>query len=305
MSETPVVEQPVPEEIKNPFTSWQELREYHQSTPFSEHAKKAFAQIRDWESTPRVGVDPQVWKKVVDEQVRKAEQLSKDYPSAQNIEWIRTNKIVAAGKEMPNYGQDVLTRIYLGIDPRRATDAYIALLAEFDRLGCLKDIESSLNLEELKTQQLVGNTIILYDPQSRPDVLNKILEGYRVVKAKRPELFALIPRQKASILRHQIRQFKGTIDENMSFVEIAPEEGGRSFDADVIGEITNVVGMRGRTFSDEEFLNIVEHHSRRPVFSVVDASKIDRGEFKSGDTIPYKRSMSSPFLIQRGEITYR
>lgn len=298
-----VTPQHVPEEISKSLNTWAEVRDYYLKTPYSEHVALGLGKIKEWEATPRTPVDQNAWNTAIDQQIDQGRQLMTSYPS-QNVSWTETNKVVAKGKELPRYGQETLTRVYLGVDPRKASDAYKVLLDELDRFGVLKDIEASLNTDELAFKKLTGNTIVLYEPLSRPAVLDSILEAYRAAKIQNPELFELSPRQKAFVMRENLQQFKATIDANMSFVEMAPEEGGISYDTNVVNEIRKGFGFNPGSLTDEEFLaSLKQKEQGRVVWTWKDQQRHEKDEVKSGDLMHYKRKMTAPALIQTGTVT--
>ena len=153
----------------------------------------------------------------------------------------------------------------------------------------------------------MGNTIIIYEPKSRPEVLNKILEAYRQAKQERPDLFNLSPRQKASVTRRNLLAFKALVDANMSFVEMAPEDGGQSYDSSVINEIRELFGFDPRIMNPslvslEGTMQLLEEKQRQFVMVREDREGFNKGRIKHGQEVHYKRKLSAPALIQTGTI---
>lgn len=289
-------------EVTYPKT-WQEIRGYWESTNYSEIYESAMKRFKEWEAFPRVSIEPAEWNSKIYEQIKDAEQMLTGYNNPQ-ASMLRTNKLVAMGKDRPKSGQENLTRLYLGIDPRRATDAYKALLAELSSRGCLKDVEVALNLEELEGRRLVGNTIVIYEPLSRPETLNKILEAYQAAKTNASAAFALSPRQKAAVMRENLRQFKATIDANLSFVEIPKEEEGRSFDTGGAKEIHDAFGLPWGECTDEEWLKRVQEREKTGIVLVnSDKDRLRNGLTKPGDVLHYRRKLSTPALVNYGIVT--
>ncbi|MCH8821115.1 hypothetical protein IID23_01170 [Patescibacteria group bacterium] len=284
--------------------SWEELRESAKATPYSKQFTDFMEKSKKWLSEPRAGMPPEEWNSEIDVQLNKATKLVSEFQNPATTLEEHSTKIWAFGKERPKYGEDMLTRIYIGVDPRHASDAFQALLEEFGNQGILKDVDVALNLEVLNEKKLAHNQIIIYEPQSRPEVLNSILDAYRQAKLNNPELFGLSDRQKEKIMRGNLQQFKAIIDENASFVEMAPEDRGRSYDAAIVDQTRKAFSLYKLNISDQEWLDTVRksegHHG--VVWTMADQGKIENGQLQSGDIIHFKRRLSSPALIQTGEV---
>ena len=94
---------------------------------FMEKSKK-------WLSEPRAGMPPEEWNSEIDVQLNKATKLVSEFQNPATTLEEHSTKIWAFGKERPK-GEDMLTRIYIGVDPRHASDAFQALLEEFGNQG--------------------------------------------------------------------------------------------------------------------------------------------------------------------------
>lgn len=283
--------------------SWEELRESAKATPYSEQFADFMEKSKKRLSEPRAGIPPEEWNSEIDTQLNKATKLVSEFKNPTTTLEERSTKIWAFGKEWLPTGEEILTRFYIGVDPRHASDAFRALLEEFGNQGVLKDIKVALNLEVLKERVLAGNQIIIYEPHSRPEVLNKVLDAYRQTKINNPDLFGLLDRQKERIMRNNQMQFKAIIDENASFVEIAPEEGDRSWDADVVDDARRAFGLYNLNISDEEWLQVVRQEAHGVVWTPQDQKRIGNNLTKPGDVLHYRRRLSAPALIQTGEVT--
>lgn len=297
-------EQPLPGKEAIYPTAWEEIRTSYAEGSYGDYCEAAARRIKEWEKEPHAFVPQEEWENAVNAQLQKAKVLRGEHHTPGVVMTEDSAKIFAQGIKRPATGKDVLTRIYIGVDPRKATDAYAALLNELARTGILQDIDVALNLEELRDKKLAGNMVVIYEPLSRVDVLNKILVAYRQAKKNHPQSFSLSSRQKAHIVKNNIRQFKAVVDANMSFVEMAAEDRGRSYDSDIIVEIVKAFGNIDRGIeSDEEWARqIKEREAGRVVYTRADQRKIEDGNFKPGDTIQYKRKLTAPALIQLGSL---
>ena len=280
------------EQVSTTNKSWEEIRSDYQNSPYSNFAEAVFNRIGLWEVAPRVGVLEAEWNKHTDEQIRKTRKFPYNSHSESASIWYsnEADKIVARGKECPKTGKGILTRIYIGLDPRKSADAYMALVKQLENIGVLKDIDVSLYMEVLESRVVAGNAIVIYEPLSRPEVLNNILKAYREVSQAHPELFFLSPRQKATVARENVRSLKAIIDANMAFVEMAPEERDRSWDSDVIHPISQALQLISppgtQSLTDSDWLQRLKANER-------------------GSLVIHKRSLSVPPLIQQGTSTVK
>ena len=300
-------EQPIPKETAPP-ASWTEIRNKYINSSYSETYQAAMDAFRRWEASPKApGVEVEEWKRSIDEQIRKARELPDSQRAGARI--LNTEdevgKISAVGNEMPPFGQEDTTRIYIGTDPRKTTDAYIALLAELEANGVIKDVNASLYTDALSEGRVTGNMMIIYDPKSRPEVLDKILQAYQAARRKHPEPFVLTPHQRALIMRGNLRNFHATIDANLSFVEQPATRGGGSFDTFDAVELQKAFGMgtgESGSLSDPEWLERTRKGEKRVLYNHEAREKIDKHQFKAGDILQYERKLSAPAIVQRGTI---
>lgn len=292
--EVPLIEKP-----------WREIRNAFESTPYSELYQAGLRRIQEWEKTPRQSIDPKDWSNSIKMQIQKATEI----PHSQRIPG--TYLWEEKDKKIWSQGDDVskddsprtLTRLYIATDPRNATDAYLALLRELSSNGVISNIQVALNTEELFIERLVPNNIIIYEEDSRPEVLDKVLAAYRKARSQNPKLFELSPRQKASVMRANLRNFKAILDSNTAFVEMAPEDKGRSYDSGIVQQTAAAYGI-GTYATDEEALATIQKKEKKGVvLTTQDHGKV--GHTKPGDILHYKRRLSAPSLVTQGEIVMK
>lgn len=284
---------------------WQEIRDFYAQNNYSVLAEETLAKIKQWKSEPKTYVRTVEWHQQIKEQIQKALSIPSNskYDEAQ-IADTRT-KIYCSGLQRPEIGKSILTRLYIGLDPRKAADAFISIIDQLKKQGVLKDLDIALNMENLYGENVAGNTIIIYEPSSRPTVLDKILASYRQARAENPELFALTAKQKAEIARGNLLQLKGIIDANLSFVEMAEEEAKSfSYDFHVAADIKTVFVGKEHP-GDNEWLARLKSSEIDgafiPTFSSI--KRLEDKQIKLGDTLAYKRKANAPFLVQKGRTT--
>ena len=302
-------EQPIPKESGIP-SSWTEIRNRYANSRYSEFYQIAMRRFREWEATPESTEVHTDLNEAVQEQIAKAKELPNTQMQTATIKDTSENeKISTFGKELPSYDSGKMTRVYIGTDPRKTADAYIALLHALENVGVLKDINASLNLEPLadpNDRKPRGNSLIIYDPMSRPEVLDKVLRAYKTARAKNPEAFYLTPRQRAMIMRENLRNFHATIDANVSFVEQLAFRKGGSFDTHERGAIQKAFGISVLRLSDQEWFEITQKlDTKGVVLSYDDEEKIKKGEIKTGDVLHSERRLSAPAIVQEGTIILR
>lgn len=298
-------EQPVAKETRSP-NSWTEIRNNYQNSRYSETYQALAQQFKVWEASPIVGTDPVEWDRSCNQQMDKSRfLLQKSNPLATISEDKDVDKIAAIGKEFPLFGKKGATRLYIGLDPRRATDAFQALLLQLEANGSLKDIQAALNLDTLRGKKLASNMVIIYEPLSRPEVLDKVLQAYQEAKQKRPDLFSLSDRQKAFVMRDNLRSFHGLVDENMSFVEMNAYRKGGAFDSQDRGDLFIAFGINAALpIPDEQWITRTRTSEKEVgyKFRYEDQLRQRQGLVKPGDTLYYERKLSVPALVQYGTI---
>lgn len=285
--------------------SWPEIRASFLRESFSSFARTILDTIKQLEIQPRSRVSVEEWNRDVRLQVEKARGLPRNGKFKEAAVHDSGTKISVIGSRCPEVGKGILTRLYIGLDPRKGADAFISLVEELNNEGVLSEINSALNMEELGLGRLSGNMIILYEPLSRPDILDKIVIAYRRAKDKNPNAFSLTPRQRASILRENLRQYKEILDANLSFVEMAEEDGPVSYDSGAISQINNAFNVNPILhLTDDEWLTRI---NQRVVTGIVltreSQREFDRGKWSAGAKFAYKRKLSAPALIQKGFIS--
>lgn len=295
-----VVSPPTPKETVLPSKSWEEIRNTHQSSKYSELYEAYLRRSSEWQKEPVIGIVPSEWKKAIDAQVADAHSLLGSFQNPNSV-MEEKGKIFAFGKERPPIGKDTLTRLYVGVDPRHATDAYKALLASLGDAGVLKDIDIALNVESLQEGKLAGNTIIIYEPSSRPNVLNKVLSAYNGAKSSTPDAFALTPKQKDHIMRFNFDTYKATVDANLAFVEIPAEDFGDSYDSGVVTQTKDAFNFPPDA-TEQQRLDTMKAKETHVVWTKEVQAKIKDGSVQSGDVLQFKRKLSAPALVQTGTV---
>jgi len=284
--------------------TWPEIRASFVREPYSSFAKTMLDYVRDLRLDPNIRIPADEWNRDVDLQIKKARELPKEKKFKGAGIYDSGTKISVIGRHYPEHRKGVLTRIYIGLDPRKAADAFEALVEELDRDGVLSEINSALNMEELGKKILAENSIILYEPLSRPEILDRIMQAYNKAKARNPQAFDLTPNQRATIIRENLRGYKAILDQNLSFVEIAEEDGPVSYDSGVIAQthwVFNIHPLLDK-MPDEEWLSRIRQREAHVVFTEESRRRLDSGEVKTGDKLDYKRKLSAPSLIQKGFI---
>lgn len=292
---------PSVKETAIPSTSWEAIRNSHQSSKYSELYEAYLERSHAWQAEPRVAVEPADWKKAIDAQVADARSLLGTFQNPDSV-MEEQGKIFAFGKERPPIGKDTLTRLYVGVDPRHATDAYKALLTSLEDAGVLKDIDVALNVPSMEEGRLAGNTIIIYEPSSRPEVLNKVLASYNGAKLSTPDAFALTPRQKDHIMRFNFDTYKATVDANLAFVEIPAEDFGDSYDGAIVNQTKDVYNFPPNATEQQKLDTMKAKETHGVVWTKETQAKIRAGSVKSGEVLEFKRKMSAPALVQTGTI---
>ncbi len=291
-----------------PTTSWEQIRAMQLSTPYSETLRAFFARSKEWRAQPRQPISEEELRNAIKQQVIKANAMVQNYHNP-DLKMMKSRKVFAQGLARPEIGQQVLTRLYFGIDSRHSADAFSILIDEFSKAGCMRDIDIAFNETAIEEGRTTSDMLVIYEPQSRPVVLNKILSAYRLAKEQHPDVFNLTPRQREAVMRHAVMQFKAPIDANLSFVEMDPEDAGKSWDTDEVREIRAVSGINHvpipslPRLTDEDWLKKQEAVEKRVVWTKKAEEAIKSGNVKSGDQLEYKRKLSTPALVQRGTIT--
>lgn len=133
----------------------------------------------------------------------------------------------------------VATRLYIGLDPKKSTDAFFAFVKELANESVLNTIQLCLNIEETREPRLSDNSIVVYiqnttDPD-RMKIVDGVLKAYKRTKQSNLELFNLGDQaHQDAMLLNQIGQYKAIIDRNLSFVE---QVGNGSWDTNVVQAI--------------------------------------------------------------------
>lgn len=135
----------------------------------------------------------------------------------------------------------VATRLYIGLDPKKSTDAFFAFVKELANESVLNAIQLCLNIEETREPRLSDNSIVVYiqnttDP-NRMKIVDSVLKAYKRTKQSNRNLFDLGDQaHQDAMLLNQIGQYKAIIDRNLSFVE---QVGNGSWDTNVVQKIND------------------------------------------------------------------
>lgn len=161
---------------------------------------------------------------------------------------------------------DILTRLYIGLDSKKATDGFFILVNELKKLGVLDKIQLCLNLEEMKTEMIGNNTVVIYigKSQERADILDQILLAYKKAKQTDPSLFNLTEEQKKILIGNNLETYRCMIDSNLTFVEMCQEEAkSYSWDAGGSSRIDEELGLIGLPLRGKTHLARLDALKRR------------------------------------------
>jgi len=146
-----------------------------------------------------------------------------------------------------------LTRLYVGLDPRRALDAFTTLVKELHSRGILPGIQVCLNLESMHSRKISNDSIVIYvnKSQDRQELLDKILAAYKAAKRSNISSFSLTPQQRDALLGKHVETYRAIVDSNLTFVEMASDEANAmSWDAGGVQLIDDAIGMSGRPLAE-------------------------------------------------------
>lgn len=313
---------PTPETPQNPEKiidkSWSEIRESAAKTPYVDQYDPILKKIKEWKSAPPQPADSEP----VDEKRQVQIEKVRDFLSNSNFPFNveaqpstppgnHNTKCFSDGRLAPTIGHETLTRLYLGVDDTKSGDTFIELVKALQAEGVLKDISLAFYEDSIikngqdvpENKNVSHNTVVMYEPHSRPEVLDKILSAYRKVKKEHPDYFTLTAAQQAKVYEANLINFKQLIDPNLAFVEMAPDDLGQSWEAEKVMEIYKkfgvirpaAVGIEGIFTSLRQYLG---QSPEAGVLTQESENKKAREGFKPNDVVHFKRKLKNPGLVQ-------
>lgn len=208
-------------------------------------------------------------------------------------------KLYFDGKEIPAFGREKTTRIYMALREGAFTFGMEALREQLTANGAIDKMSLVLNLEAIQGDNPNGadnNAIVMYIPDSNPDILTKISEAITKAKQKNPKVFELTSGQLANAKSESIAEFMVPLDDTTWFVEVEPQQKGgtESYHQGVFAEMRSSV-YRGYSIMEDGLPNIAVYketlNARRPEIRSI-APIIDH---YSGKPLP--RRLAMPGLV--------
>lgn len=138
-------------------------------------------------------------------------------------------KLSFCGKEVPAFGKEKTTRIYMALREGAFTFGMEALREQLEANGALDKILLVLNLEAIQGDNPNGadsNAIVMYIPDSDPQTLTKISEAVLRAKQEKPKVFELTSDQLANAKAESTAEFMVPLDNSTWFVEVEPQQKG-------------------------------------------------------------------------------
>lgn len=220
---------------------------------------------------------------------------------------------------------DVLTRMYLGIDPRTATDAYFALVKQFHSRGLLGKFDSCLYRAILREGLISTNMIVLYvyKSQAKTGLLDEILTAYRETKKQNPSQYELTSEQRDRLLLSQLGSFRCAIDQNLTFVEVSGDDPWKVTSWDGWGDVNlggaqqlyRYLGISSQRGDHQERMSVIQLLREREknggvlnnqAMKTVADIREGRRALHKGEriTLGYKRRWNCPALVTNGQSEY-
>jgi len=318
---------PTPENPQNPEKiidkSWAEIRESATKTPYVDQYDPILKKLKEWKNGPHQPADSEP----VDEKRQRQIEKVREFLSNSNFPFNaeaqpstppgnHNTKCFTDGRLAPTIGQETLTRLYLGVDDTKSGDTFIELVKALQSEGVLKDISLAFyedtiikNGEDIpKFKNVSHNTVVMYEPYSRPEVLDKILSAYRKVKKEHPDFFILTAAQQAKVYEANLINFKQLIDPNLAFVEMAPDDLGKSWEVAKVMDIYKKFGVISPSMVGIEgiFTSLRKYLGQSPESGVLtqeSENKKSREGFKPNDVVYFKRKLKNPGLVQMSSQT--
>lgn len=210
------------------------------------------------------------------------------YPRTSNLPYFAASevdttdtgkKLTIWGKDVPKFGKEKTTRIYMALTEVGMRFAFDALREELAQNGAINKMILALNLETLQNadpNEVDNNAVIMYVPDSNPEVLTKICQAIKAAKEKQPNAFKLTAKQLASVKTGSTAEFMVPLDDTTAFVEVEKVKGGASYHSTVMAEMRKYV-YRGFDTLDQQGLPNMEVYNEtlnyRPK-TVRDSAKI-------------------------------
>ncbi len=200
--------------------------------------------------------------------------------------------------------EDKLTRIYISLDPRKATDAFYAFLTNLADQGVLSDIQVALVTEETGNPTVEMNSLVVYVTKSqqadREKVLDTILKTYKTTREQQPELFTLEPQHRAANRANFLSSYRCFIDDTLSFSEMYSVQ---SYDAAGRQEIDDALGIV--PYDDKSGVNHAKRLERlrtansRVVWKKTEKPDVTKlNSYPDGKKFKVIRKLNCPGLIQ-------
>lgn len=272
---TPEVKTQTPETIFS--KPWAEIKESFKAKPYWQYLREKLRGIippQNYKTAPDIHknqrpedireVDTQITKTTLDQLVQFLGLSESDYTQQGGTVYIqdktaggtikaRIDNTVAklqidGSKYDPDYKEpNVLTRIYLGLDPRYATDEFFLLVKELIASGALSEnMAVALNLDEQR--HLDTNNVIIIIPKSEVDQerFAKIFAAYqnaRISDAIGFNPFGLDKQQRDHLAYGNLRTYKYLLDDMTAVVEMAADDGNNSYDVKAFSDINNAANI--------------------------------------------------------------
>lgn len=206
-------------------------------------------------------------------------------------------KLYFYGKEVPAFGKEKTTRIYMALREGAFTFGMEALREQLEVNGALNKMLLVLNLEAIQGDNPNGadnNAIVMYIPDSNPETLTKVSEAILRAKQEKPKVFELTSDQLANAKAESTAEFMVPLDDTTWFVEVEPQQGGQSYHQGIFAKMRYSV-YRGFPIMKDGLPNMDIYkqtlESRRPEVR----NKAPIVDHYSG--IPLPRRLAMPGLV--------
>lgn len=214
-------------------------------------------------------------------------------------------KLWVLGKHEPELkAGDNLTRLYLALDPRFATDAFFAFVRELAASRVLSGIQLCLNIEETQLPKISNNAVVVYvnntHQSERQSLIDKILSAYKKAKIEKPEYFNFTAEQVNGILSSYFASYRLFLDSNLSFVEM--DRGTPSYDAGGRQLIDDALGVSFGTDYRDKIALLKSRETTGVVWRPDSKNLLNNIQSLSdGTVIASIRRLRMPALIERGK----
>lgn len=309
--------------------SWSEIRQYWLDTSYADYYQRHLSTIGSEESlkvnnnpSDREAIEHQL--KLADtlliaQELARPNQIREYKPGAYTVPDSsdpgsryfvnKDGKIFIQGNQRPKHDSedDVLTRLYLAVDPRGLTQAFVKFAQVLKEKDVLKGVDVALNLEPMGEGKIAENGIIVYvfKSQERQHDLDLILEAYRELKST-THWFDLTQEQKDALKGRYLSTFRCQVDPNLTFVEIARgEESGDSWDAGTIERMYDALNVPFKERTPANIVDALRKKSTWPIWtkrSKETAFEVAEGKSNLPDgsvlSLRSNRVLGMPALVQ-------